>query len=254
MLKYTEERKLNNYKIIIEYVGFKYNGWQKQGNTKNTIQGKFENILLELTGENVEINASGRTDAGVHAKGQVANFKTNKDYPCDYLKNYFNKYLPDDVRVLSVEKASDRFHARLNAKAKTYEYKIANVEKASVFEHKFSTFIEEKLDVGKMIKASEKFLGTHDFKAFCSNKRYKKSTVREIYDIDISTNDNIISIKIHGNGFLYNMVRIMVGTLVEVGLGKLKPEDIPEILRSKDREKAGYTMPPQGLALIKVEY
>ena len=121
MLKFTEVKRLNNYKILIEYVGSMYNGWQKQGNTKNTIQGKFENILHELTGESVEINASGRTDAGVHAKGQVANFKTEKDYPCDYLKNYFNKYLPVDIKVLSVEKASDRFHARLNAKAKTYE-------------------------------------------------------------------------------------------------------------------------------------
>ena len=245
---------MNNYKILIEYVGSKYNGWQKQGNTKNTIQGKFENILYELTGENVEINASGRTDAGVHAKGQCANFKTKKDYPCDYLKNYFNKYLPDDIKVLSVEKSSERFHARLNAKAKTYEYKIANVEKPSVFEHKFCAYIEEKIDLSKMGAATEKFIGTHDFKAFCSNKRYKKSTIREIYDIDISENDGIISIKIHGNGFLYNMVRIMVGTLVEVGLGKIKAEDIPGILKSQDREKAGYTMPPQGLALLEVEY
>ena len=243
-----------NYKILIEYVGSKFNGWQKQGNTKNTIQEKFENILKELTGENVEINASGRTDAGVHAKGQVANFKTTKEYNAEYLKSYFNKYLPNDIKVLSVWSVNERFHARLNAKAKTYEYKIANVEKPSVFEHKFCCFIEEKLNVDEMIKASGYLMGKHDFKAFCSNKRYKKSTVREIFDINISESHGMISIKIYGNGFLYNMVRIMVGTLVEVGLGKLKAEAIPDILSSKDREMAGYTMPPQGLTLLNVEY
>lgn len=243
-----------NYKILTEYVGSRYNGWQKQGNTKNTIQEKFENILSELTGESVEINASGRTDAGVHAKGQTANFKTSREYPCDYLKDYLNKYLPNDIRVICAERVHDRFHARLNAKAKTYEYEIANIEKPSVFEHKFCTFIEEKLNVSEMIRASEYFIGKHDFKAFCSNKRYKKSTVREIYDIKISENSGMISIKIRGNGFLHNMVRILVGTLVEVGLGKIKAEDIPEILNSKDRENAGYTMPPQGLTLLNVVY
>ena len=245
---------MHNYKILIEYVGSKYNGWQKQGNTKNTIQEKFENILLELTGENIEIHASGRTDAGVHAKGQVANFKINKDFPCEYLKNYFNKYLPNDIKVIAVTKVQERFHARLNAKAKTYEYKIANVEKPSVFEHKFCCFVEEKLNVDEMRKASVHLMGEHDFKAFCSNKRFKKSTVREIYDIDISENNGTISIKIHGNGFLYNMVRIMVGTLVEVGLGKLQAEAISGILKSELRENAGYTMPPQGLTLLEVEY
>jgi len=245
---------LNNYKMLIEYAGSRYNGWQKQGNTKNTIQEKFENILFELMGENIEIQASGRTDAGVHAKGQVVNFKTEKVYSIDFLKNYFNKYLPDDIRVISVSVASERFHARLNAKSKTYEYKIANAEKPSVFEHKFCCFVEEKLNVTEMIKASGYFIGKHDFKAFCSNKRYKKSTEREIFDINITQNDGMISIKIHGNGFLHNMVRIMVGTLVEVGLGKLKAEAIPEILKSEIRENAGYTMPPQGLTLLNVEY
>ena len=140
----------------------------------------------------------------MHAKGQVANFKTEKEYPCGYLKDYFNKYLPNDIKVLSVEKVQERFHARLNAKAKTYEYKIANVEKPSVFEHRFYCYIEENLNVSEMIKASEYFLGKHDFKAFCSNKRFKKSTVREIYDIDISENNGTISIKIHRNHALTN--------------------------------------------------
>ena len=245
---------MNNYKILTEYVGSKFNGWQKQGNTKNTIQEKFENILFELTGENIEIHASGRTDAGVHAKGQVANFKTLKEYSCEYLKEYFNKYLPNDIKVLSAQKVQERFHARLNAKKKTYEYKIANAEKPSVFEHKFCCYIQERLNVGEMIKASEYFLGKHDFKAFCSNKRYKKSTVREIFDINITETDNMISIKICGNGFLHNMVRIISGTLVEVGLGKIKAESIPQILKSQVRENAGYTMPPQGLTLLNVEY
>ncbi len=245
---------MNNYKILTEYVGSKFNGWQKQGNTKNTIQEKFENILFELTGENIEIHASGRTDAGVHAKGQIANFKTEKEYSCEYLKNYFNKYLPNDIRVILVEKVQERFHARLNAKKKTYEYKIANVEKPSVFEHKFCCYIEENLNIDEMRKASELLLGKHDFKAFCSNKRYKKSTVREIFDINITETDSMILIKICGNGFLHNMVRIIVGTLVEVGLGKIKAESIPQILKSQVRENAGYTMPPQGLTLLNVEY
>ncbi len=245
---------LQNYKLLLEYVGSKYNGWQKQGNTKNTIQGKLENILLELTGSETEIYGSGRTDAGVHAKGQTASFKLEKDYDCDYLKNYFNRYLPADIRIIDIQKAEERFHARLSAKRKTYEYKIANAEKPSVFDYKYCAFIEHNLDLNKMIKASEYFLGKHDFKAFCSNKRYKKSTVREIFNIEIKETDNIISIKICGNGFLHNMVRIMVGTLVEAGLGKLTPEDVSKILKSENRENAGYTMPPQGLTLLNVEY
>jgi len=254
MLNFTEVKNLQNYKITLEYVGTKYNGWQKQGNTKNTIQGKLENILFELTGKETEVNGSGRTDTGVHAKAQIANFKLNKKYDCEFLKNYINKYLPFDIKVTKVEVAEERFHARLNAKTKTYEYKIANVEKPSVFEHKYCAFIEEKLDLLQMEKAAEYFLGKHDFKAFCSNKRYKKSTEREIFNINISKNDSVISIQICGSGFLHNMVRIIVGTLVEVGSGKKKADDIGKIFQSGDRSLAGFTMPPQGLTLLNVTY
>lgn len=239
--------------MVLEYVGTKYDGWQKQGNTKNTIQGKVENILTQLANKTVEVSGSGRTDKGVHARAQVASFKLDEKLPCDKIKNYLNKYLPLDIKVNSVSFENERFHARLNAKTKTYEYKIANVEKAPVFESKYCAYIEEKLDLNEMAKAAEYFLGKHDFLSFCSNKRYKKSTVREIYDIKIERTD-VISIKICGNGFLHNMVRIIVGTIVEVGMGKLKAEIIPEIFEKKDRQGAGYTMPPHGLTLIDVTY
>lgn len=245
---------MRNFKLIIEYDGTKYNGWQKQGNTQNTIQSKLENILHRFTGKNIEINGSGRTDAGVHALNQVANFKVDIDADCKEIKCYINKYLPMDIKVLSVTEVDDRFHARLSAKGKTYRYSVYNTEKTDVFERKYCTFIEDKLDVDSIYCALEMLKGKHDFKAFCSNRRMKKSTIRTIYDIKLVENGNRIDFYFIGDGFLYNMVRIIMGTLIEIGLGKREVSSLETAFKTLNRDDAGYTAPPEGLTLYKVEY
>lgn len=245
---------MNNYKIIIQYEGTRYKGWQKQGNTSNTIQEKFENILYKMTGKRVEINSSGRTDAGVHAKGQCANFKSDTNMSDEEILKYLNHYLPEDIAVLEIEKVSERFHARLSAKAKTYEYNISVGKKTDVFKRRTVYSIEKELDIEKMRKASKKFLGEHDFIGFSSLKKTKKSTIRNIYSIEIKKEDDIIKFTINGNGFLYNMVRIIVGTLVEIGAGDRDIKSIDEIFKTKVRENSGITMPAKGLTLSEVFY
>ena len=251
-----------NYKLVLQYDGTKLNGWQKQGNTENTIQGKLEAILEKMYGEPIEIHGSGRTDAGVHALGQVANYhvpagtseETIEEYTTDKIKATLNEYLSKDIRVQNVEVVDERFHARLTAKGKTYEYRIDNGEIANVFSRKYTMREEDPLDLEAMRKASVFFLGTHDFKSFCANKKMKKSTVRTITGILIEKKQGIVSIRYTGNGFLYNMVRILTGTLIEVGRGKRKPEEMSEILTALDRGAAGFTAPAQGLYLVEVEY
>ena len=244
---------MKNFKIILEYDGTKYNGWQKQGNTKNTIEYKFLEILKKLTGKNIEIFASGRTDSGVHAKGQVANFKIETDMSDDEILKYINTYLPEDIRVLSCTEENERFHSRLNAKKKTYMYRIYQ-GKPPVFERKYVYSADCIFDIDAMKKASKHFLGKHDFKSFCTKQKMKKSTVREIYSLDIVQNDREIDIIICGNGFLYNMVRIIAGTLLAVGKGQISADTIPEIIKAQNREKAGETLPPTGLCLLSVQY
>lgn len=244
---------MKNYKMIISYDGTKYNGWQRQGNTQNTIQEKFENVISKMCGEKVEIHASGRTDRGVHAEGQTANFKCSTSLNCKEIKDYLNQYLPEDILVKSVEEAQLRFHSRLNAVSKTYEYKIAT-EKPDVFIRKYVFVTDRKFDIEAMQKGAEKLLGTHDFKGFSSLGKTKKSTVRTINFISISEENGIISVKINGNGFLYNMVRIVVGTLLDIGEGKLPLSAIDEIFEEKSREKAGATLPACGLRLVEVFY
>ena len=244
---------MRNFKITVQYDGTKYNGWQRQGNTKNTIQERFENVLSRMYGEEVEIFASGRTDAGVHADEQTANFK------CDILMDevemldYINKYLPEDIRVTSLEEVDMRFHSRLNAVSKTYEYTIAT-EKPDVFIRKYVFFVDKKPDVEKMRKAARLIIGKHDFKGFSSVGRFKKSTVRTINFIEIEEENNLIKIRINGNGFLYNMVRIISGTLYNIGTGELEESVINEIFEEKIRAKAGVTFPASGLRLVKVYY
>lgn len=251
-----------NYKLTLQYDGTKLNGWQKQGNTDNTIQGKLEAILERMYGQYVEIHGSGRTDAGVHALGQVANFHVPevssgekvKAYSIEEIKSTLNEYLSKDIRVLSIETVDERFHARLTAKVKTYEYRIDNGEIANVFQRKYVMREETHLNLEAMRQAAGYLIGTHDFKTFCANKKMKKSTVRTIYSIHIEKKDGIVSIKYNGNGFLYNMVRILTGTLIEVGRGKCKPEEMQEIINAQDRGAAGFTAPAQGLFLVEVEY
>ena len=244
---------MKNYKITVEYDGTRYNGWQRQGNTKNTLQEKFESVISLMCGKNTEIFASGRTDRGVHAKGQVANFKCDTDMSADDVLTYLNRYLPEDVRVTDVEEADERFHSRLNAVGKTYEYRIAT-EKPSVFIRKYVYFPEEAPDIAKMKNAAGKLLGTHDFHGFSSVGKTKKSTVRTVNSVEIEEADGIITISINGSGFLYNMVRIIVGTLYEIGIGKKDASVIDEIFSTGIREKAGVTMPAEGLCLKEVFY
>ncbi len=244
---------MKNYKITISYDGTRYNGWQRQGNTKNTIQERFQNVLSRMCGKETEIFASGRTDAGVHAEGQTANFKCCTDMSCMEIMDYLNHYLPEDILVKSVEEADERFHSRLNAVSKTYEYSIA-VTKPDVFVRKYVFVTDKTPDITKMREAAQLLLGKHDFKGFSSVGRTKKSTIRTINYIEFIEEEGIIKIRINGNGFLYNMVRIIAGTLLEIGTGELNKEVINEIFIEKNREKAGATLPSCGLKLIGVFY
>lgn len=245
---------MNNYKMHITYDGSRYNGWQRQGNTNETIQEKIENVISGVIKEEVEVTASGRTDAGVHAMGQIANFKTHNRLNISDFLNDVNKYLPKDIRILSVEEVDEKFHARLNAKAKTYLYRIDNTAYGSVFDRKYAMRFAQNLNLDKMKKAAAYYVGQHDFKSFCTKKNMKKSTVRTIYSVNIRETSGIIEIEYSGNGFLYNMVRIMTGTLMEVGRGTIDCDAIPEIIETRNRGAAGFTAEPEGLFLMKVEY
>ena len=246
-----------NFCLMIQYDGTRYNGWQRQGNTSNTIQEKLETILEQLYGEPVDLNGSGRTDAGVHALRQIANFRIPRilsRYSCQKIQDYFNQYLPQDIRVLAVEQVPERFHARLSASSKLYEYRIDCGEVANVFQRRYLLRVEDKLNLEHMREAADLLTGTHDFKSFCANRHMKKSTVRTIYEIAIEENDGILSIRYHGDGFLYNMVRILTGTLLEVGLGDRSLPEVRLSLEGKDRSLAGFKAPPQGLFLVDVFY
>lgn len=246
--------------MIIRYDGSRYNGWQKQGNTTNTIQKKIEEVLSKATNEEIEIYGSGRTDAGVHAIGQVANFHSNfeidkeKEILGCTLKEYLNEYLPLDIRILAVCRVSGRFHSRLTVKSKKYVYIIDNGEVADPFTRKYAYHYKKDLNINLMEQGASHLIGEHDFLGFSSIKKTKKSTVRKISDITIEKKEEKIHIAIQGNGFLYNMVRIIVGTLIEVGEKKLPPEDVKRILVEKDRSLAGPTVPPTGLFLYGVDY
>lgn len=243
-----------NYKMVIAYDGTKYRGWQKQGNTQDTIQGKIEGVLEKMYGEAIEIHGSGRTDGGVHAQGQVANYKCDNRFSTQEVLWNLNRHLPQDIRVLQVEEASPRFHARLNAAKKTYRYTVNTGEIHDVFMRKFETHIPKNYDIKSMQEGAKCLLGEHDFRCFCGNKRMKKSTVRRMDSIDITRQGDKIILEFTGNGFLFHMVRIMTGTLLEIGEGKKRPEDMDKILAEKNRDLAGFTAPPQGLCLQKVEY
>ena len=245
---------MKNYKIIIQYDGTRYKGWQVQKSADMTIQGKIQAVLSEMTGQEIEVIGSGRTDAGVHAYGQVANFHVPELFKAKEILEYLNHYLPMDIAVISIEEVDDRFHARFNAVSKTYAYRIHTSTIPNVFERKYMYTYTEPLDVSAMRKAANLLLGTHDFAAFCGNKKMKKSTVRTVTSIVIEEKEHEIQISYTGDGFLQQMIRIMTGTLIEVGNGTKKPDDIPHILESKVRENAGFTVPAEGLALQKVEY
>ena len=245
---------MEHYKITVAYDGSRYDGWQRQGNTDRTVQGKLESVLSRLDGQSVEIRGAGRTDAGVHAKGQVADFFLRAALSPQEVGEYLNRYLPEDVAVLSCEDAPERFHARLSTVGKRYVYRIWNSPVPNVFERKYLTSWPETLDLAAMEQAAALLLGTHDFKAFCSNKKFKKSSVRTLTALRIQRLGDEVRLTFEGDGFLYNMVRILTGTLVEVGMGEREASSIPAILASLDRTQAGRTMPPNGLILDEVFY
>lgn len=247
---------MRNIKLVLEYDGSRYEGWQKQvkSETSMTIQDKIESVLSKMEGEQVEVIGAARTEAGVHAYNQIANFRTNSTMKLYEIKHYLNRFLPRDIAVLEVLEVPERFHSSFNAKSFIYEYKITTGEVPSVFQRKYNYYSFDSLDIGKMRQAAKELIGKHDYKAFSDNKRMKKSTERELYQIDIYADINEVSITIHGDDFWPHMARILVGTLIEVGRGTIKPEDIKQILESKDRELAGPTAEAKGLFLQEVKY
>ena len=244
---------MRNIKLTIEYDGKDFNGWQKQPNKLN-IQGTIEKAIESIVGHEVKLTASGRTDAGVHALGQVANFKTNSQIPIEKFAIAINSRLKKSIVIKHAEEAEERFHSRLNCKEKTYRYIINNSKQGTAIYRNLEYHISNNLDIKKMQEAAKFFEGEHDFKAFKASGTSSKNSVRIIYKAEVYTKENRIFIELTGSGFLYNMVRIISGTLVEVGLGKIDPQVIPEIIASGKRENAGKTLPAHGLYLVSVSY
>ena len=242
-----------NYKLTIAYDGTRFFGWEHQPD-KETIQGKLEAVLERLQSRPVDLIGAGRTDAGVHARAMVASVRLDVRRSPEEIRDYMNRYLPDAIAVREVKEASDRFHARYNALGKTYRYTCFIGPVKPVFDRKYVTLLDFSPDIEKMRRAAEILQGEHDFRAFCGNPRMKKSTVRLVDTIQIEERKDRILFTFHGTGFLQNMVRILVGTLLEVGRGRWEPEYVLEILDGKDRKLAGPTAPPEGLCLMKVDY
>lgn len=245
---------MRNIKLTIEYDGGRYLGWQRLGDSDKTIQGKIENVLSQLTGTDVEIVGSGRTDAGAHARGQVANFKTESDIELPAMQETLIRNLPQDIIVKKIEEVPERFHSRYNASGKQYSYYVWNETIPSAFERNYSFHYAEKLDLEKMQAACQKLIGTHDFIGFSALKKTKKSTVKTINSITIEKEGNLVHFTFIGVGFLHKMVRILTGTLLEIGSGSLELESIDEIFESGVRSEAGITVPAQGLFLDEVYY
>ena len=245
---------MRNFRILLQYEGTRYRGWQRQESTGDTIQCRLEALLFKMTGTITQVHGSGRTDAGVHALGQTANFHAETAMSCKEIRDYMNRYLPDDIGVISVEEVPARFHSRLNAVGKMYRYRVLNTEIPHIFDRRYVYIFPEPLALEAMRGAIPYLTGTHDFKAFTSAKKGKKSTVRTIERIDLERTGDEIQFTYTGDGFLYHMVRILTGTLLEVGTGKREPEDMKTILESGLREKAGPLVPAKGLTLVKVWY
>lgn len=247
---------MRNFKIIIQYEGTRYQGWQRQDSTGNTIQGKLETILAKMTGLHfVQVDGSGRTDAGVHAIGQVANFKIDTKLPAAAVMDYINQYLPEDIGVIAIEEMPERFHSRLNAKGKTYCYRIWNEKLPCVFLRRYVYELPEPLDLDAMRTAAACLVGTHDFKAFTANKKSRKSTIRTMDAILIDKEGSEVVITYSGDGFLYHMVRILTGTLIEAGLGQRDPASVKTLLeKDATRDLSGVLVPAKGLCLMEVRY
>ena len=244
---------MRNVRLDICYDGTRYRGWQRLTNNDNTIQAKLETALSRILDEPIEITGSGRTDAGTHAVGQVANFHCSSTMSAEEILQRLRKYLPEDIGIYSCKDVSPRFHARLNARTKTYRYRVWNSQNPCVFDRKYVYICTDSFDLGAMERAAAYFLGSHDFSAFCANKNMKKSTVRRIDSFEIQRTEDEIVFQVTGNGFLYHMVRIMVGTLLEVGRGERAAESIPALFGAA-RSDAGLLIPACGLCLMEVTY
>lgn len=259
---------MKNVKLTIQYDGTCFSGWQKQKNQR-TVQGELERVLSVLCSQKIEISGTSRTDAGVHACAQVANFKGIFSIPVENIKKAANGLLPRDIAILKAEEAADDFHARFSAIGKKYCYKIENSIDGSVFLKNYCCHVSKELNIHAMREAAANIVGTHDFKAFMSSSGNEPaSTVRTVYGIKfneyngnkaeigcgLGSSAKIIEIEVAGNGFLYNMVRIIAGTLIDAGTGKIKPSDIPEIIQSKERKNAGHTAPASGLYLKEIYF
>ena len=244
---------MRNLRLDLCYDGTRYRGWQRLPGVDNTLQGKLEAALTRILEEPIELTGSGRTDAGVHAEHQVANFHCESPLPAEEIFLQLRRYLPEDIGIYSCREVSPRFHARYNAREKTYLYRIWNSSDPCVFQRKYVTVVEDTLDLPAMERAAALLVGEHDFSAFCGNPKMKKSTVRNLRSIEIRREDCELRLRFTGDGFLYNMVRILTGTLIEVGRGQREPESIPALFGGK-RAQAGFLAPPQGLCLQEVLY
>lgn len=246
-------RSMRNIKLTIEYDGTRYHGWQRQENAV-TVQEVVEKAIHKLTGEEVNVTGCSRTDEGVHALGHVSNFRTQSSIPADRFAYALNTWLPEDVAVVRSEEADEAFHARFDSKGKKYRYIVHNAPCRSALLRSRAWHVMHVLDVAAMQKAAEALVGTHDFTAFMATGSNAKTTVRTMYSAKVEQQGNTVYFEVQGDGFLYNMVRIMAGTLVYVGLGKISAGEVPEIITGKDRKKAGMTAPAPGLYLVEVFY
>lgn len=244
---------MRNLRLDICYDGTRYRGWQRLPGVDNTIQGKLEATLSRILEEPIQISGSGRTDALVHARGQVANFHCHSEMPALEILKALRRYLPEDLGIYSCVDVPNRFHARLNAKRKTYSYRIWNSTNPCVFERRYVAVMPEPLNREQMRKAGELLTGTYDFSAFCTNARMKKSTVRTLYNVELVDKGPILELRFTADGFLYNMARILAGTLIEVGRGERGASSLPELFGQR-RELAGFLAPAQGLCLEEVVY
>ncbi len=248
---------IKNYRLIISYDGTNYSGWAGQKNTDKTVQGKIEKTLERLLGVGqgeLSLTGAGRTDSGVHANAMTANVHLDTEMSPEDIRKKLNRYLPEDICIKEIDIVSDRFHSRYNAKGKTYVYTCYAGDGKPVFDRKYVYALDRQPDIEAMRRAAAYLVGTHDFMCFCGNSKMKKSTVRTINGLDIDRRGDYITFTVSGDGFLQNMVRIIVGTLLETGFGLRSAENIAEVLDARDRSKAGFTAPAQGLRLEKVYY
>lgn len=244
---------MRNLRLDLCYDGTRYRGWQRLPGAENTIQGKLEQTLSRILEEPIEVSGSGRTDAGVHAMGQVASFHCENPMPADKILEQLRLHLPEDIGIYSCKEAAPRFHARLNARQKTYRYRIWNSTAPCVFQRRYVACFPEQLDVDAMKRAGKLIVGEHDFAAFCARAKMKKSTVRCVTAVSVARAGNEIHITVTADGFLYNMMRILAGTLIEVGRGERTAADIPALFGAA-RSSAGFLAPAQGLCLMEVAY